>query len=58
MISLGQARSKFGSIAGPQSTITLNGTALLADAKSEFERLDKELDNLVAGGTGYYFITG
>ena len=58
MISLGQARSKFGSIAGPQSAITLNGTALLADAKSEFERLDKELDNLVAGGTGYYFITG
>jgi hypothetical protein len=58
MFSLGQARSKFGSIAGPQSAITLNGTALLADAKSEFERLDKELDNLVAGGTGYYFITG
>ena len=55
---LGQARSKFGSIAGPGSAITLNGAALLSEAKEELANLDKELDTLIAGGTGYYFITG
>ena len=55
---LGEARSKFGSIAGPGSPITLNGTALLTDSKTELEKLDKEIENLISGGTGYYFITG
>ena len=55
---LGQARSKFASIAGPGSAITLNGAALLSEAKEEIAALDKELETLVAGGTGYYFITG
>jgi hypothetical protein len=55
---LGQARSKFGSIAGPGSSITLNGTALLSEAKEELEKLDKELMDFTAGGSGYYFITG
>ena len=55
---LGQARSKFTSIAGPQSPITLNGTALLSESKEEIEKLDKELMDNTAGGTGYYFITG
>jgi hypothetical protein len=55
---LGQARSKFGSIAGPGSSITLNGAALISESKEEITNLDKELDTLVAGGTGYYFITG
>jgi len=36
----------------------LNGTALLTAADKEIEKLDKELETLVAGGTGYYFITG
>jgi hypothetical protein len=56
---LGQARSKFASIAGPGSGgITLNGTALLAEAKEELEKLDKEIDTYVAGGTPYTFVTG
>jgi hypothetical protein len=55
---LGEARSKFGSIAGPGSPITLNGTALLSAATAELEKLDKEVMDLTAGGTGYYFITG
>jgi hypothetical protein len=55
---LGQARSKFGSIAGPGSAITLNGAALISEAKEELTALDKELETLVSGGTGYYFITG
>jgi len=55
---LGEARSKFASIAGPQSSIQLNGTALLSAGKEELEKLDKELETLVAGGTGYYFVLG
>ena len=56
---LGEARSKFASIAGPGSGgMQLNGTALLTAADKEIEKLDKELETLVAGGTGYYFITG
>ena len=55
---LGQARSKFGSIAGPGSPITLNGTALIAEAKEEIIALDKELETLVSGGTGLYFVLG
>jgi hypothetical protein len=55
---LGEARSKFGSIAGPGSPITLNGTALLAAGKEELEKLDKELETLVSGGTGLTFVIG
>ena len=57
-LMLGEARSKFGTISGPSSPVTLNGTALQAAAKEEITNLDKELENLIAGGTGYYFITG
>jgi len=56
---LGEARSKFATIAGPGSGgMQLNGTALKGEAEKEFEKLDKELDTYVAGGSGYYFITG
>ena len=56
---LGEARSKFGSIAGPGSPITLNGTALLAAGKEELTNLDKELENnTVNGSNGYYFVLG
>jgi hypothetical protein len=55
---LGQARSKFGSIAGPGSSITLNGSALLSEAKEELAALDKELETYIAGGTGYSFVIG
>ena len=55
---LGEARSKFASIAGPQQSIQLNGNDLKSSAKEEIEKLDKELETLVAGGTGYYFVLG
>jgi hypothetical protein len=55
---LGQARSKFGSIAGPGSPITLNGNALIAEAKEELVALDKEIDNNTAGGTPLTFVIG
>lgn len=57
-VILGEARSKFGSIAGPQSPIQLNGTALLTAGKEEQKELDKELENNVAGGTPLTFIIG
>jgi hypothetical protein len=55
---LGEARSKFGSIAGPGGAIQMNGAALKSEADKEFEKLDKELMDYTAGGTGYYFVTG
>ena len=55
---LGEARSKFGSIAGPGSSITLNGNDLKAAAKEEILALEKEIENLVPGGVPYTFIMG
>jgi hypothetical protein len=57
-IMLGEARSKFGSIAGPGSSITLNGNDLKAAGKEELTNLDKELETLISGGTGYSFVLG
>ena len=57
-IMLAQAREKFASIAGPQGGTALNGGALKGEATAEIEKLEKELDTQVAGGTGYTFIIG
>jgi hypothetical protein len=58
-LMLGEARSKFGSIAGPGSGgITLNGTALLTAGAAELEKLDKELVEYVSGGTPMTFVIG
>jgi hypothetical protein len=57
-LMLGEARSKFASIAGPQGGSALNGSTMLQNGQAEVEKLDKELERLVAGGTGYYFIIG
>lgn len=55
---LGEARGKFSTIAGPQGGSQLNGGDLKAASKEEIEKLDKELETLVSGGTGYTFIIG
>lgn len=57
-IMLGQARSKFGSIAGPGSPIQLNGTALITEGNQELEKLDKELETLIPGGVPLTFVIG
>lgn len=44
---MGEAREKFGSIAGPGGGTTLNGTAMKAESKAEQERLILELKNYV-----------
>ena len=55
---LGEARSKFATIAGPQGGSTLNGDALKAEAQAEMEKLENEVSLAVAGGNGYGFIIG
>ena len=57
-LMLGEARSLFASIAGPSGSITLNGNDLKASAKEEIEKLEKELENLVPGGTPLTFVIG
>ena len=55
---LGEARSKFATIAGPQGGSTLNGDALKAEAQAEMEKLEEDLKLQVAGGQGYGFSIG
>lgn len=57
-IILGEARSKFAQIAGPQGGGQLNGSDLKSAGKEEIEKLEKELFDLIPGGTGYTFIIG
>ena len=55
---LGEARSKFATIAGPQGGSTLNGDSLKAEAQAEMEKLEVEVSMAVSGGTGYGFLIG
>lgn len=55
---LGEARSKFATIAGPQGGSTLNGDALKAEAQAEMDKLELEVATAVSGGNGYGFIIG
>jgi hypothetical protein len=55
---LGEARSKFATIAGPQGGSTLNGDALKAEAQQEMEKLDAEVSTQIGGGVGYSFLIG
>ena len=55
---LGEARSKFATIAGPGGGTTLNGDTLKAEAQQEMEKLEQDLAMAVAGGTGYGFLIG
>ena len=45
---LGQIRSKFGSVPVPGDNITLNGTALITEAKAEQDKLREELKTTLA----------
>jgi hypothetical protein len=55
---LGEARGKFATIAGPQGGTQLNGADLKSASKEEITALDKELENLVPGGTPMTFVIG
>ena len=55
---LGEARSKFQSLAGPNGGITLNGDTLKQEAVAEFERLEAELKSLIDQREGYGMVIG
>ena len=50
MISIGQAREKFASIAGPQGGTALNGTALKTEGFQLLDKLDQEISTYMDGG--------
>lgn len=55
---MGEARSKFSTVAGPQGGFTLNGEALKTEAKTEMDRLEQELKDLVDQHDGWPFVIG
>ena len=55
---LGEARSKFATIAGPQGGSSLNGDALKAEAQAEIDKLEADVQTNVSGGQGYGFTIG
>jgi len=55
---IGEAREKFGSIAGPQGGGQLNGTALKTEAKEEMEKLIEDLKNYVDASQPLTFVIG
>lgn len=58
MMSIGQARAKFASIAGPQGGTSLNGAQLLQDGQALLDKLDEDIKNYVDGGAPITWITG
>lgn len=55
---LGEAREKFGQIAGPQGGTTLNGAALKSEAQAEMEKLEEELKTFVDGSQPLTWVMG
>jgi len=55
---LGEARSKFSTIAGPQGGTSLNGDNLKAEAQAEIEKLEDDLKLYVDGSDPLGFIIG
>lgn len=55
---LGEARSKFSNIAGPQGGTTLNGADLKAEAQQEIEKLEEELTNYIDGSMPLTWVIG
>ena len=55
---LGEARSKFNTIAGPQGGTSLNGDALKQESVAEMEKLEQELLRYAEGGETPTFIIG
>lgn len=56
--TLGEARSKFAQIAGPQGGSTLNGDNLKNEAVNEMQKLEQEIGNYAEGGTPLSFTIG
>ncbi len=55
---LGEARSKFATLAGPQGGTTMNGSELKAEGQQEMADLTTQLQNFEDGGTPLSFVIG
>jgi len=55
---IGEARSKFSTIAGPQGGASMNGDALKQEAVAEMEKLEEDLKNYVDGSQPLTWVTG
>jgi len=55
---IGEAREKFGSIAGPQGGGTLNGAAIKAEAKEAITALEEQLKNYVDASQPLTWVIG
>jgi hypothetical protein len=55
---IGEAREKFGTIAGPQGGGTLNGTAMKAEAQVQMDAQIEQLKNYVDGSQPITFVIG
>jgi len=58
LISVGNAREKFATIAGPQGGTSLNGAALKQEGTELLIKLDEEIRNYVDGGQPLTWIMG
>lgn len=58
MMMLGEARSKFSTLPGPQGGTSLNGTDLLARGKEKMDALEMEITNSMTGETPMWFVIG
>ena len=57
-ISIGQAREKFATIAGPQGGTTLNGSAIKQEGLALLEKLDEEIKLYMDGGQPMWWVNG
>ena len=55
---LGEARSKFATIAGPQGGTALNGDQLKAEGVADLEKLEQSISNYEVGQTPMSFVIG
>jgi hypothetical protein len=55
---LGQAYSKFSTIAGPQGGTSLNGATMVQEAEAEMTQLIEDLKTYVDGSQPLTWITG
>jgi len=55
---VGEAREKFGTIAGPGGGSTLNGTAMKAEAQTQMDSLVEQLKNYVDGSQPLTWVIG
>jgi hypothetical protein len=58
MMMLGEARSKFATLPGPQGGSSLNGTDLLTRGQAKIDALELEITNYMAGETPMFWIQG